>query len=357
MLSKTGKTQWNPIQEVFPWEKRDGWNIMDSEMPKDFKIDSDTQPGAGLYKPFEIPKENGENSTEIAWWEWENQWKSTIPTWKEAEKLYNPETPAWKIRGRMAEIYDTEEWGNYELLEAQLSTTQWRNENTKQAESLFFNPTSLNASFWNIDAKKRQENIVWFNANTKWDGPLQDSFQRIEWNFVLPEDLKDKSLQELYNEDPQNFETVNEALSLAILLELESNVLDGKMNYPKETVERLKGEIQDRDTSPFEKLKKFWEIYTLVETSDGQFGNKEKNQRLAKQKLVQNWKLEDFYRLQGQVNKAKEEQNSQKEKEFLRELDTLYKNCDLSPAEIESLWWWQLDIASETISETPQKAA
>lgn len=207
------------------------------------------------------------------------------------KEFYNPETYSGQIRTRMAERFDTENGWNADLLEEQLSTTEWRAHNSKQIDTLFFGSDILEKSLSPLSESDKQENLDWFEVNTTEGGPLEESFERIKGNFVLPLTLQDKELSQIHTENPENLKIVNEALADAILLEVAQHTTQWKVNYSEVAVKALIHEIKDINTPATEKIRKFWEIHTLVNTGAAKWGYKQsrefRERRLAGKQSIE----------------------------------------------------------------------
>lgn len=206
--------------------------------------------------------------------------RDTNTTTEAPEELYDSETPSGQTRTRMAERFDKNEWWNAEILEEQLSTPEWRAQNKKRATELFFSPENLHKQYAlygnstpDINTKHNED---WFHTNTWPEGPLNESFERVMETFVIPSRIDGENLSEIFKNNPKDALIVNDALADAFLLEIYDHTLAWRVNYPEVQVEALIDDIRDVQTTPYEKLRAFGEIHTLVETSVGRGGHLQK---------------------------------------------------------------------------------
>lgn len=187
------------------------------------------------------------------------------------DRLYDHSSPEWEIYDRIAARVDTDFWGNPEILVPELFDEDARERNLHRADELFFSENILEEQMRSTGEGSPEENLQtnrdWFEANMQEGGTLSKAYERIRENFVLPPDIEGNNLQEIYeNGSPEDALVVNDALSDAFLLELQQHTLSWRVNYPKEQVDALMRDISDPQNSPFEKLKIFGQIHTLIET-------------------------------------------------------------------------------------------
>ncbi len=273
----------------------------------------------------------------------------------ETAERYDETTQSGKIHNRMAERVG-EGWA--EKVNDKLYTQEGREENFKQANTLFFKEGSeyLKGSFEHSEGDAK-ENEEWFNQNTKNNWPLEAAFLRIQWNFVIPEiDWYDgsQSLEELQLTEEQSL-IINEALADAFLLEIEDVTLDWAINYDAIKVQGLKDKISSPKTNALEKLKAFWEIHTTVNTSKGRNQQAEKfRRRIWKRDELEHQKQELIESIRKQLIDA---QSIQEKWMLQKKLDA----AEALKAEAEEVSWWDVwvdwDLALEWVSESTKKTA
>ncbi len=182
--------------------------------------------------------------------------------------------PSPDIRAR---IWKRHRWQVPEKWQEALSSYQ-KKENKDTTLKLFFAPQHLEKQYIAYEdhtGEKRAQNQEWFEANTWPDGPLHTSFERIMEHCMLPEHIRGKSLSDIWNTHPRDAKIVHDALVDGFLLEIYEHTLTWRVNYPEEHIQTLISDIQDIHTPPYEKLRIFGEIHTLVETSVGRGGKKQ----------------------------------------------------------------------------------
>lgn len=259
------------------------------------------------------------------------------------DTLYDINSPEWEIYDRIASRIDTEFWWNSEILVPELLSDEARERNSEEAEKFFFSPEILAEQFWNVwnntprnNAKINQE---WFETNIWDNGPLKDSFERIKSNFILPDHIKWKNLQEVFENNPEDPFIVHDALSDAFMLEIHQHVLKGRVNYPEEKVNSLVKDLTDPDTLPLEKLQIFWEIHTTVNTEIWKGAKKQTEAFRRSQTLWRQEALRLQERHAAQV--AKIERNTVKaesDDDWPWEEEKLLWNWDIFQAWVLDIW-------------------
>ena len=228
-----------------------------------------------------------------------------------------------------------------------------KEKNISEATEIFFtkdkiseysqNPKSENSN--TEELKELWESLV------KWDKIVDEDLINILWNFII--ETWEENLETYSLENP---EAVNEALNNAFELQIEL-VKDWKVNYRTETVENLKKEILNDDlTNPLEKLKKFKELKTEINTSVWSIAWKREKATtwVEKKKQLQ----EQLKKLKLEYNKIKNNTDNNtddvsKIKEIKEEAIKIYKLLKEKPKSWEVMWGSDFDKISwvEKISE------
>lgn len=282
-----------------------------------------------------------------------NSKKDTVSVRSELTKKYDSETYAGQIRTRMAERFDTENGWNAEILENQLSTESGKKENREVAQKFFFWEQAERRIISALPEKERARAKEWVDVNLKWNGPLVGAFYNIQSNFVLPEEISSKnSFEEIYEENTNNISIVNDALADAILLEITENTIQWN-NYSEVYIKALIYDIKSIETNPIEKLQKFGEIHTHINTSNGQWWFKQSKEfRLAQTNKAKAHQAEQAFQV-SQAEMSAENSNKSRarpnDEEILPNHEDNKQGWEVMTAGVWDLW--------PEHSEQAQKAA
>lgn len=215
-----------------------------------------------------------------------------------------------------------------------------KEKNIWQATELFFNKKRI----WEYSQIPKSESTnteslknLWENI-IEWEKKVDEDLTNILWNFVI--EPWNESLKEYYLKNP---DIVNKALNNAFELQIEK-IKEWKVNLKTE-VENLKNEIlDDNKTNPLEKLQKFKELKTEVNTTIWSLAQKREKATtwVEKQKLQERQKqLQTEYK---SLNKNPKK-NKDKINEISEEAIKIDKQLKEKPKSWEVMsWWGKIDI-------------
>jgi len=233
---------------------------------------------------LENPEEN--NKWWIIWVEEKMQSNLSIEPEKLKERLSNKEKniSEWK------EIFFTKD-----KISEYSQNTKSENNNTEQLKDLW-------------------ENLI------EWEKIVDEDLKNILWNFLI--DTWEQTIEEYSLENPED---INEALNNAFELQIEK-IKDWKVNYRTETVNNLKKEILNDDlTNPLEKIKKFKELKTEINTNIWSIAKKREKNTTWTEKV----KLElEKEKIELQKEYAKLNKNPKQNKEQLKKIVERAKNIN-----------------------------
>jgi len=210
-----------------------------------------------------------------------------------------------------------------------------KEKNISQAKELLFKKEQINE--YSQNPKSTTTNTT--NLEILWEW-------LIKWEKIVDKDLTDvlsnfviktwkENLEEYWINNP---EAINEALNNAFELQIEK-IKDWKVNYRTETVETLKKDILDNDkTNPLEKLEKFKELKSEIDTSVWSISKKREKATIWEKKLKDKQeKLKNEYK---ELNKNPEENKERinEIKKEAKEIDKLLKQKKEEKSWIETIW-------------------
>jgi len=210
-----------------------------------------------------------------------------------------------------------------------------KEKNISQAKELLFKKEQINE--YSQNPKSTTTNII--NLETSWEWLFK-------WEKIVDKDLTDilsnfiietwkENLEEYWMNNP---EAINEALNNAFELQIEK-IKDWKVNYRTETVETLKKDILDDDkTNPLEKLEKFKELKSEIDTSVWSLSKKREKATIWEKKLKDKQeKLKNEYKKLNKNPGTNKERINEIKKEA-KEIDKLLKQKKEEKSWIETIW-------------------
>lgn len=241
--------------------------------------------------------------------------------------------------------YEANTWYTNTEVQDKLTNKAEREKNKDKALKLFYNKWDIKwiIEWTNSDPKIASEKLERFNSDA-----YQEDLQIIMWNFVT--NVEWETLKEVFKdwEWAEDSARILESLNLAFEMQI-VKLTEWKANYNIETVEDLVLELREWD--PFEKLEKFEQIKSLVNTSEWTKGKKSNEffQNIQTWREEKEKSLEErFNNLKEQVENAKKLKNEKKENlEIEKEIESLI----IDNNEAEVIPAGDLDILLKEIQE------
>jgi len=210
-----------------------------------------------------------------------------------------------------------------------------KEKNISQAKELLFKKEQINE--YSQNPKSANSNTTSLEELWEW---------LIQWEKIVDKDLTDVlsnfiietwkvNLEEYWS---NNSEAIYEALNNAFELQIEK-IKDWKVNYRTETVETLKKDIlDDSKTNPLEKLEKFKDLKSEIDTSVWSISKKREKITIWEKKLKEKQeKLKNEYKkLNKNPEKNKEKINEIKKE--AKEIDKLLKEKKEKKTWTETIW-------------------
>lgn len=228
-----------------------------------------------------------------------------------------------------------------EEVQEKISHSESREVNKKKALQLFYNKDTIKSIVQKTtpEAKEVEEKMEKFNSDT-YQADLND----IMGNFVT--NVEGESLESVYkNGGREESLRLNDGLTLAFETQVDK-ILEGKMNYKQETVDKHRRDMKEAD--PYEKLELFEKIKKEVNIQEAKWKRiDERFKKWNEQREAQNHSLEEkFWEYKQAAQKAIEEKNKQHMESLVEDWESLKQEADTA---WDIFVWWDIDKIQEDL--------
>lgn len=236
-----------------------------------------------------------------------------------------------------------------EELDQRLNKTEEQEKNKDQMQTMIYQNESFMESFMWENSKEIEKNKALLE-----DPEVQKDLDSILSKCVLP--VEAHSVQEVYAKGWEKWvQQINESVNHAFMMQV-SELLDGKVNFPKETVHTLCKNISTGN--PMEKIVNFEKIKSIIHTNEWMWWAKQSREfRVNKQMdwVKQLISQEQFQELRDLLKKANQT--------TLDQLESKQKQIEqiLAMEESEADDWdifqaWEIDKISESLANQKEVA-
>ncbi len=240
-------------------------------------------------------------------------------------------------------------WLEKDELDQKLNWTEEKNKNKDQMQTMIYQNESFMESFmWDKSQDIKQ------NKTLLEQPEVQEDLDIILAKCVLPVDAD--SVQEVYTKGWEKWvQQINKSLNYAFDMQI-WELLDGKMNFPQETINNLCENIYNGN--PMEKIVNFEKIKSIIHTNEWMWWAKQSKEfRVNKQvdwakQLVSQEQFQEVRKLLKEANQTTLDQLESKQSQIERIL-AMEKDEEASWDIFQA---WEIDKISENLNEQKEVA-